>query len=96
MVVLKLQKFYHNKTPTFLKDVDIEMLLVSNKIPLGEKNYKFVIGYLCNDNKGKPLHMWCVARFGISHYMVFAWSFQRMHANALFYLHIAFVQTGKH
>ena len=32
--------------------------------------------------------MWCVARFGVSHYLVFVWSFERMrmHANAFFYL----------
>ena len=30
-------KFYHNKTPIFLKDVNIEKLLVSEKISFGEK-----------------------------------------------------------
>ena len=36
--------------------------------------------------------MWRVARFGISHYLAFVWSFERMpmHANALFYFHIVF------
>ena len=31
--------------------------------------------------------MWCVERFGISHYLAFAWPFERMrvHANAFFY-----------
>ena len=33
-------KFYRRKTPIFLKDADIEKELVSNKISLGEKNYK--------------------------------------------------------
>ena len=32
-------------------DVDIEKVLVSNKIYFGEKNYKYFIGYLYNDNK---------------------------------------------
>ena len=32
-------------------DVDIEKVLVSNKISLGEKNYKYFIDYLYNDNK---------------------------------------------
>ena len=42
----------------------------------------------------KNKHMWCVARFWISHYLAFAWSFERMlmHANALFYLHIVFIR----
>ena len=45
-------KFYCHKTPIFLKDVDIEKVLVSNKIYFGEKNYKYFIGYLYSDNKG--------------------------------------------
>ena len=32
----------------FLQDVDIEKVLVSNKIYFGEKNYKYLIGYLYN------------------------------------------------
>ena len=36
--------------------MDIEKVSVSNKIFFGEKNYKYFIGYLRNDNKVKPLH----------------------------------------
>ena len=50
-------KFYHHKSPIFLKDVDIEKVLVSNKISFGEKNYKNLVGYLYNDHKIKPLHI---------------------------------------
>ena len=50
-------KFYYHKTPVFLKDVDMEKVLVSNKISIGEKNFKYVIGYLYNDNEVKPLHI---------------------------------------
>ena len=49
--------FYHNKTPIFLKDVDIEKVLVSKKIYFDEKNYKYFIGCLYNDHKVKPLHI---------------------------------------
>ena len=49
--------FYHHKTPIFLKDVDIQKVLISNKISFGETNYKYFIGYLHNDNKVKPLHI---------------------------------------
>ena len=45
------------KTPIYLKDEDIEKVLVSNKIYFGEKNYKYFIGYLFNDHKVKPLHI---------------------------------------
>ena len=35
----------YNKTPNFGGDVDIEKVLVSNKIYFGEKKYKYFIGY---------------------------------------------------
>ena len=54
---MKWKKNYRNKTPIFLKDADIEKVLVSNKISFGEKNYKYLIGYLYNDSKVKPLHI---------------------------------------
>ena len=37
--------------------MDNENVLVSNKISFGEKNYKYFIGYLYNDNRVKPLHI---------------------------------------
>ena len=36
----KKKKIYYHKTPVFLRDVDIEKLLVSKKIFFGEKIYK--------------------------------------------------------
>ena len=38
----------------FKKDVDIEKVLVSNKISSGEKNYKYFIGYLYDNHNVKP------------------------------------------
>ena len=38
----------------FLGDVDIENVLVSNKISFDEKNYKDFVGYLCDNYKIKP------------------------------------------
>ena len=52
---IEKNKFYCHKTPILLGDVDIEKVLVSNKISFVEKNYKYFIGYLYNDNK--PLHI---------------------------------------
>ena len=49
--------FIHYKNPIFLKNVDIDNILVSNKISFGEKNYEYLIGYLCDDYKIKPLHI---------------------------------------
>ena len=51
------KKIYGNKTPIFLKDVDIEKVLVSNKISFGEKNYKYFIGCLHNDYKVTLLYI---------------------------------------
>ena len=51
------KKTLPQKNSYFLKDVDIEKIFVSNKISFGEKNYKYFIDYLYNDNKVKPLHM---------------------------------------
>ena len=42
-IEIKKNKFYRHKSPVFLKDVDIEKVLVSNKIQ--QKNYKYFIGY---------------------------------------------------
>ena len=41
----------------FFWDIDIEKVLVSNKIPFGKKNYKYFIGYLYNGNKVNPLNV---------------------------------------
>ena len=62
--ILKKNEFYRHKTTVFLRDEDIEKVLrdedvakvlVCNKIC--EKNYKYFFGYLYNDHKIKPLHM---------------------------------------
>ena len=47
-------KFYRYKKSYFFKGINIEKVLVSNKIYFGEKNYKYFIGYL---HKVKPLHI---------------------------------------
>ena len=41
----------------FKKDIDIEKVLVSDKISFDEKDYKYFIGYLNNDHKVKLLYM---------------------------------------
>ena len=56
-IEIEKNKFYRNKTPIFLKDVDIEKVLISNKISFGEKNYEYFIGYLHDNHKVKPLRI---------------------------------------
>ena len=37
--------------------MDIDKILISNKISFGEKNYKYFIGYTDDDYKIKPLQI---------------------------------------
>ena len=48
LVISKLKKikFYRQKRPIFLGNIDTENTLISNKISFGEKNYKYFIGYM--------------------------------------------------
>ena len=48
---------YHHKSSIFLKVVNTENVLVSNKISSGVKSYEDFFGYLHNNHKVKPLHM---------------------------------------
>ena len=58
MGILKLKKeTYRQKNSVFLKGVDIQKVLVSNKTSFGEKSYKYFIGYLYIDHKFKSLHI---------------------------------------
>ena len=52
-----MKKNYCNKISVPLRDVDIEKVLVSNKISFGEKSCKYFIGDLYNDLKVKPLNI---------------------------------------
>ena len=56
-IAIEKNKFYLYKSPFTLRGVDIEKVLVSPKISFGEKNYIYIIGYLHNDNRVKPLHI---------------------------------------
>ena len=57
LTTIRLPQDCHNKIPVHLRDVDIEKVLVSNKISFGKRNYKYFIGYLYNNYKIKPLHI---------------------------------------
>ena len=50
-------KFYCHKTPILLRDVNIEIVLVSNKISFDKKTYKYFIGYSQNNYKVNPLRI---------------------------------------
>ena len=44
-IEVEKNKFYCIKIPVLLRNVDIEKVLVSNKISFGVKYYKYFIGY---------------------------------------------------
>ena len=54
---IEINKFYCHKSRIYLKDVDIEKVLVSKKISSSEINYKYFVGYLYSDHKVKPLYI---------------------------------------
>ena len=53
-IEIEKDKIYYYKTPVFLEDVNINNILVSNKIFSGEKNCKYFTGYLYHDYEIKP------------------------------------------
>ena len=87
---------YINMTSTFLGFVDLTENLQGNlsKDMLLIFSQKLRKCLQCSSLSLGFQHMWCVARFGISHYLAFAWTFERMrmHANAFFYLHVVFIR----
>ena len=55
---MKLKKINFTSSDSyFLGEVDIEKVLVSDKISFGKKNYKYFIGYLYNDHEVKPVNI---------------------------------------
>ena len=42
---MQKQKFHQHKRPISIKNVDIEKIVVSNKVRFGKKGFKYFIGY---------------------------------------------------
>ena len=42
---IEKQKFHQFKKPISIKNIDINKIVVSNKVPLGKKCFKYFIGY---------------------------------------------------
>ena len=56
-IEIEKNKFYCYKSPALQREVDIEKVFLSNKISFGEIKYKYIIVYLYNNNRVKPLHI---------------------------------------
>ena len=42
-------KFHYPKNPVWIKDVDIDKILISNKVSFGKNGYNFVACYKYNE-----------------------------------------------
>ena len=56
-IEIEKNKFYLHKTTIVLGNVNTENVLVSKKISFREKDYKYFIGYLGDNQKVKILHI---------------------------------------
>ena len=43
-IVIQKQKFHQHKGPVSIKNVDIDQIVVSNKVSFGKKGFKHFIG----------------------------------------------------
>ena len=50
------QKFHQHKRPISIKNVDIDKIVVSSKVPFVKKGFKYCIGY--KDAKRLSLHVY--------------------------------------
>ena len=53
-IEIQKQKFHQHKGPISIKNVDIHNIVVSNKVPFGQKGFTYFIG--CKDAKKKNLY----------------------------------------
>ena len=49
------RKFHHHKTPILINKVNIDEILIYNKVSFSKKGYKYFIGYKDDHYKIKPL-----------------------------------------
>ena len=42
---IKEHEFHQDKSPIWIKDIDINKIVVSNKFPFGKQDVKYFIGY---------------------------------------------------
>ena len=52
-IKIEKEKFHQHKRPISIKNIDINKIVVSNKVSLGKRGFKCFIGY--KDDKIKPL-----------------------------------------
>ena len=53
-IEIQKQKFHQHKKPISIKDIDIDKIIVSNKVSFGKKAFKYFISYI-DAKKIRPL-----------------------------------------
>ena len=51
-------KFHQNKIPISINDIDINKIVVSNKLSFGKQDFKYFIGFK-DSEKNRPLCIFC-------------------------------------
>ena len=55
-IEIEKQKFHQHKEPISIKNIDINKIVVSNKVSFGKKGFKYFIGY--KDDKNNSTFMY--------------------------------------
>ena len=55
-IEIEKQKFHQHKIPISIKNIDINEIVVSNKVSFGKKGFKYFIGY--KEAKKSDLYMY--------------------------------------
>ena len=45
-------KFHQHKSPISIYDVNVDIIIVSNRVPIGRKSFKYFIGYEAGEKIG--------------------------------------------
>ena len=65
-IEIKKQKFYQYQRPISIKNIDIDKIVVSNKVSFGKKSFKYFIGY----KDAKKIRPWCIFHPKVSAYRI--------------------------
>ena len=52
-------KFYQNKTPILINNIDVNKIVVYNKLSFGKQDFKYFVGYK-ESEKIRPLCIFCL------------------------------------
>ena len=65
-IEIKKPKFYQYQSPISIKNIDIDKIVVSNKVSFGKKSFRYFIGY----KDVKKIRPWCIFHPKVSAYRI--------------------------